>query len=166
MALVGSVNSLRLQLTRPDHFAAALRYLELVFDPASEDRARILALPPGETRRVELAGGGAFALEQAYRSKPREEGRFEAHGSYVDLQAIVQGEELIEVADTERLNLRENLLEERDVCFFDDVSKTSVWRLQPGDVAVFFPVDAHMPCLAVGEPAIVYKTVVKVPVPA
>lgn len=165
MALLGSVSTLRAQLTRPDHFAAAFHYLDRVFDPASVERARILSIPVGETRRVELVGG-AFALEQVYRSRLRSEARFEAHRSYVDLQALVQGREVIEVADVARLQLREDRLEERDACFFEDFGAASVWRVHPGEVAAFFPVDAHMPCLADGEPGVVYKTVVKVPVPA
>lgn len=166
MALIGTVPTLRAQLARPDHFAAAFRYLEHVFDPASEERARILATPVGESRRIDLAGGGAFALEQVFRSKSRAEGRFEAHRSYVDLQAVVQGDEVIEVADVSNLTVREDLLDERDACFFHDFPGASLWRMHPGKVSVFFPVDAHMPCLAFGEPGIVYKTVVKVPVPA
>lgn len=165
MALFGSVDTLRAQLARPDHFAAAFHYLRQALDPASPVHARILALSPGETRRVELAGG-AFVLEQAYRTRPRAEGRFEAHAAFVDLQAMVQGDERMEVIDAGRLAEQENLLAERDVRFFADAGDASVWRVRAGEVAVFFPADAHMPSLAVDAPQVVHKAVVKVPVPA
>lgn len=45
-----------------------------------------------------------------------------------------------------------------------DVPEASLLRLRAGEAAVYFPVDAHMPCLLVDKPAIVRKTVVKVPV--
>ncbi|HEX2099546.1 MAG TPA: YhcH/YjgK/YiaL family protein [Candidatus Synoicihabitans sp.] len=165
MALHGSVRTLRAQLAYPDHFAAAFHYLEQAFDPASAVHQRILTLPVGETQRVELPGG-CFALEQVYRTKPRAEGRLEAHRKYVDLQALVQGGEWMRVIDATELKVEEDRLEERDVRFFFDAPEASDWRIRVGDVVVFFPIDAHMPSLALGDPAVVYKTVVKVPVPA
>lgn len=165
MALLGSLDTVRHQLAGTAHFAAAYAYLEQALATGSAVQARIRAVPVGETRRVDL-GDGAFALEQAYWTRPREEGRFEAHAALVDLQAIVSGEELMEVTDAGRLVERENLIAERDVRFFADFPGASRWRVASGEIAVFFPIDAHMPSLAVAAPQIVYKTVVKVPVPA
>lgn len=165
MALIGTVSSLRAQLARPDHFAPAFHYLQQALDPASDVAARIRGIPEGETQRVELSGG-AFALEQVYRSKPVAEGRFEAHRAFVDLQAIVVGEERMDVADATQLRLTDDFKEGGDVCFFANSEQASSLRVGVGEVAVFFPVDAHKPSLAIGEPALVYKTVVKVPVPA
>jgi biofilm protein TabA len=165
MALIGSVSTLRTQLARPDHFAAAFHYLEQALDPASEVAARIRSIPEGQTNRVELAGG-AFALEQVYQTKRREDGRFEAHRAYVDLQAVITGEEVMEVADANRLEVEQDFAEDGDVRFFRDAAGMSQWRVRAGEVAVFFPADAHLPSLAAGVPARVYKTVVKVPVPA
>ena len=164
MALLGSLDTLRLQLARPDHFAAAFRYLEAAFQPGGEVQRRVRALAVGQTERIELSGG-AFALEQAYVTKPRSDGRFEAHEKYVDLQAIVHGEEWIEVFASNRLSVQEDLMAEKDVRFYADVSEASRWRLTAGDVAVFFPIDAHMPSLCGAAPQPVFKTVVKVPVP-
>jgi biofilm protein TabA len=159
------MSSLRVQLARPDHFAPAFHYLQQALDPSSEVAARIRTIPIGETHRVELSGG-AFALEQVYRSKPSAEGRFEAHRAYVDLQALVEGEEMMEVTDASRLHVTEDFKEGGDVCFFANTDRSSRLRVGPGEVAIFFPIDAHKPSLAVSEPAVVYKTVVKVPVPA
>lgn len=165
MAVVGTLSVVRAQLAPASHFAPAFVYLARALAPGSAEHARILAVPAGETLRVEL-GGGAFALEQAYRSKPRAEGRFESHRAYVDLQAMVAGEELMELADVARLAVQEDFTAERDVLFYCDYAATSVLRVAAGEVAVFFPADGHMPSLAAGAPALVRKTVVKVPVPA
>ncbi len=165
MAIFGTVPTLRAQLARPDHFAAAFHYLAQAMDPTSAVAARIRAVPEGETRRVELAGG-AFALEQAYRTKPAAEGRFEAHRAHVDLQAILEGNEVMDVTRADLLTVSEDFKEGGDVCFFDNPAEASRWIVRPGEVAVFFPIDAHKPSLQLTESELVYKTVVKVPVPA
>jgi beta-galactosidase beta subunit len=40
----------------------------------------------------------------------------------------------------------------------------SVLRLGAGEAAVFFPVDGHMPSIAIAAPVLVHKSVIKVPV--
>ena len=165
MALFGSLETVAAQLSRPEHFAAAFSYLREALDPRHAVHARILAVPEGETRRIELAGG-AFALEQAYRTKPAADGRYEAHAKYVDFQVLVSGCERIDVMAANHLHEQENALAERDVRFFHPRQGGSQWLVGPGEVAVFFPIDAHMPSLAPAAPSLVYKTVVKVPVPA
>jgi YhcH/YjgK/YiaL family protein len=53
----------------------------------------------------------------------------------------------------------------RDLATYLDAADASQLRLRAGEAAVFFPVDVHMPSLRVGaEPALVRKSVVKVPV--
>jgi YhcH/YjgK/YiaL family protein len=77
---------------------------------------------------------------------------------------MVTGRELMGVIDTSRLVLAEDLSEARDLLFFSGYEGGSTLRVGPGEVAVFFPADGHKPSLADGEPALVRKTVVKVPV--
>lgn len=161
MALHGSLSTVAAQLAHPAHFAAGMAYLAEAFDATSAVAARINAMPVGETVRIDLADG-AFALEQVYLSKT--EGRFESHERYIDLQAVVAGEEFMDVADVKHLAQVDNFFAERDVAFYADFARGSRWRVGPGEVAVFFPVDGHRPSLAIGEPAVVRKTVVKVPV--
>jgi biofilm protein TabA len=161
MALWGTPEIIAQQLALTPRFEIANAYLKQAFDTTSAVHARILAVPEGETQRVEL-GEGVFALEQVYQSKPREEGRLEAHERHVDLQAIVAGEELIEVTTADGLVVTEDALQDRDVCFFADAADVSVWRMRTGEVAVFFPADVHKPSLQISGPAVVHKTVVKV----
>lgn len=165
MAVLGTLPLVQAQLANPAQFAAAYAYLARALAPDSPERARIQALAPGQTERVELAGG-AFALEQAYLSKPRAEGRYESHRRIIDLQAIVAGEEFMELASADKLVLREDLSAERDVLFYEDHTGGSRLRVGPGEIAVFFPLDAHLPSVAVDGPALVRKTVIKVPVRA
>src|SRR5690606_17743427 len=91
MAVLGIFPVVQAQLADEARFAAAFAYLAQALKPGSPEQARVLAVKPGATERIELADG-AFALEQAYFSKPRAEGKYESHRKYIDLQAIVAGE--------------------------------------------------------------------------
>ncbi len=163
MALFGSLSTVRSQLVGARAFATALAYVERALTPGSEEARRIAAVAEGETVRVEL-GEGIFALEQAYLSKPAEEGRWEAHERFIDVQVVVEGGELMGVTEAGRLTLAEDLRAERDLMFFAPWAGGSELRIGAGEAAVFFPADAHMPSLADGARGLVRKTVVKVPV--
>ena len=166
MALIGSLETVAGQLGDWARFASAVAYLGRVLDPTSVEARRIAGIAEGVTERVEL-GDGVFALEQVYQSKPAAEGKFEAHARLIDLQAIVAGEERMEVSDVRHLVETENFLAERDVRFFAEPGvAVSQWIVRAGEVAVFFPVDGHKPSLAIAQPTLVRKTVVKVPVAA
>ncbi len=163
MALFGSPETLRAQLATTPSFERAFAYVEECLRPGSAANQRLQAVKAGDTERVEL-GGGVFALEQAYDSKPRAAGRWESHYAYIDVQLIVTGEELMEVTDVKRLEIAEDFTPAKDLLFYQPFDDGSVLRMKAGEAAVFFPVDAHKPSLAVGSPSLVRKTVVKVPV--
>lgn len=76
------------------------------------------------------------------------------------------GTEWIEYTDVSRLTLKDDFFADRDVRFYTHFTAGSRLRVGPGEIAVFYPVDAHMPSLAIQSPGLVHKTVVKVPVPA
>jgi biofilm protein TabA len=163
MALLGTSSSLRNQLARPDHFAAAFAYVEEAGRTGTTAHQLLFAQKAGETGRIDLPGG-AFALPQTYLTKQRSEGKWETHRAYIDVQAVFAGEEFMEVADRGRLTLAEDLTPGRDVIFYAPFDQGSALRLSPGGVAIYFPTDAHMGGLAVAEPTLVRKVVVKVPV--
>ncbi len=163
MALFGSLATVRFQLAHAAYFEAAFAYLDEVMRPGSAGFKRILGIEAGKTERVELSGG-SFALEQAYLTKPRDQGFFESHRAYIDLQVIVSGEELMEVADVAKLAVDEDFTPGKDLIKYRMFDGASVVRVGAGEAAVFFPVDGHMPTLAVKAPVLLHKTVIKVPV--
>ncbi|MFM1747831.1 MAG: hypothetical protein RLZZ188_1497 [Verrucomicrobiota bacterium] len=164
MAIIGSFATVREQCPRTPGFAAALAYAAEVLRAGSAARARLLAIEPGKSARVELEGG-AFAMEQAYFTKARAEGFFESHRRFIDVQVVVAGDEVIEVVDAARSAVQVPYDAERDFTHHADATGASVVRLGAGDVAVFFPTDVHLPGLRSGGSAVaVRKTVVKVPV--
>lgn len=162
MAIWGTLDLVEQQLASNERFACALAYLREALDPSSAVHARILAIAEGVTERVDL-GEGVFALEQVYTGKPAGEGRFEAHDQYVDLQAVLSGEEAMEVTARAGLAVTEDLLADKDLVFLGERAPVSRWFVAPGEIAVFFPGDAHKPSLAAGTtPVLAHKTVVKV----
>ena len=70
----------------------------------------------------------------------------------------------MEVTDRGRLSVAEDLSATRDAIFYQPFAHGSVLRMGAGDVAVYFPPDAHMGGIAIGAPGLVRKVVVKVPV--
>jgi biofilm protein TabA len=163
MALFGSLATLRAQLTQPDRFRAAFAYLDECFRPGSVSFRRLSDIPVGQTERIELEGG-MFSMEQVYLGKPRSEGFFESHRAFIDVQVIFSGEEYIEVTDIAHLKVKEDRTPEKDVIIYEMNDAATVLRMRGGEAAIFFPVDGHMPSLAIKEPTIVRKMVVKVPV--
>lgn len=163
MALFGSLSTVRAQLASSPAFELAFDYVARALTPGTPEAERIAAVPVGRTERVEL-GEGVFALEQAYEAKPVEEGKWEAHERMIDVQVVVSGRELMGVIEVSALTLAEDQRAERDLMFFAPAAGGSTLKVGAGGVAVFFPADGHMPSLADGAPAVVRKTVVKVPV--
>lgn len=164
MALFGPFPAVRAQIHPDARFAAALVYVEEVLMAGSAARRRVETLAEGASEKVELADG-VFAIEQVYQTKPRPEGFFESHRRYIDVQVIVAGAELMEVEDISRLTVGQAYDSERDFVKYADTSTASRLLMRAGDVAVFYPVDGHMPTLQrAGRPELVRKTVVKVAV--
>jgi YhcH/YjgK/YiaL family protein len=163
MAILGFVATVRAQTARREIFASAFAYLDEMFRDGSPEARRLRGIAVGATQRVELAGG-AYALEQVYLAKPRAEGFFESHRKYIDVQVVVEGEELIGLADISQLAVSKAYDAERDFIGYADFPGASELRLVAGDAAIFFPADGHMPGLRPGAgPNLVRKTVIKVP---
>jgi biofilm protein TabA len=164
MAIFGTIGTVRAQTPQTPVFGIAFKYIDDVMRPGSGAHTRIRGIAPGEAQKIEL-GEGAFAIEQAYDTKPRAEGFFESHRKYIDVQVIVEGEEVMEVVDASAITVDQPYQEERDLITYRDTTNTSHLRVAAGQATVFFPVDVHMPTLRLGTSAVlVRKTVVKVPV--
>jgi biofilm protein TabA len=165
MAIFGSIATVRSQTWPTEMFATSFAYLDDLFRTGLRAGLRLRGISTDETQRIEL-GNGVFALEQVYRTKVRGEGFFESHRQYVAVQVVVEAEEWMEIVDLDRTAVRHSFDSKRDVLVYEDAVGSSL-GLRTGDAAVFHPSDVHMPGLC-GEsgPALVRKTVIKVPVNA
>jgi len=115
------------------------------------------ALAPG---RYELDGDKLYALVQQYDSKPREQGRLEAHRRYIDVQYVAEGAERMGYGNVDDLKVVTEYDGTKDALFLQGESDFVV--MHAGSFAVFWPQDAHMPGIALQAPQRVKKVVLKV----
>jgi YhcH/YjgK/YiaL family protein len=112
-------------------------------------------LPVG---RIAVDGSHVYVMVQEYTTKPLSEGKWESHRRYIDVQYMHSGTERIDFALLNTMKLGEYVAE-KDFQAMSGSGNPLI--LVPGSFAVFFPQDAHMPGLAIGEPSQVKKIVVK-----
>ncbi len=115
--------------------------------------------------KVEIDGENVFALVQSYETVRADIVKFEHHKKYIDIQHVLAGEEIIGWVPAEQITITENYDTVRDVCFgtVERERMTPVY-LKAGQLAVFFPDDAHAPRLSAHTPSSVLKIVIKVSV--
>ena len=116
-------------------------------------------LAPG---RFDLKGDSLYALVQQYETKPREKGLWEAHRRYIDVQYVAAGVETMGYAPVGTLTVSQAYATENDCVLFSGTGDFLTARA--GTFVIFFPEDAHMPCLVKDMPGPVRKVVVKVAV--
>lgn len=134
-----------------ERIATALKYLK------DNDGTQ---LPVG---KIAIQGEQIYALVQDNTTKPREQGVWESHRKYIDVQFVATGVEEMGYANIKTLTVKKPYDESVDYALFDG-SGTFV-KVPAGSFTIFFPEDGHIPGSAVnGEPAAVRKVVVKVAV--
>jgi biofilm protein TabA len=116
------------------------------------------ALEPGD---YEIDGKDIYARALTYTTRVPENGVWEAHRRYIDLQVMVEGAERICYAPLRRLT--EGVYDEAKDFLRLSGEGDSV-TLPEGSFMLLWPGDGHMPCLAVGEPEPIKKVVVKIAV--
>ena len=115
-----------------------------------------------ELGRYELDGDNIFYMVQSYATDP-DKTISEAHKKYIDIQYMVEGEEIIGVADISEDKELTEAKEENDVWFYD--CKTEPLVLSTGKYMVLYPNDLHCPGVATNGTALTCrKVVVKVKV--
>lgn len=115
--------------------------------------------PPG---RYEVQGSDLFFVADEYETRPAEEGRFEIHRTYLDIQAVVSGTEYIGYTPLEGLTEVEAYDCQKDIAFYAGMAIHSKAVLRPGLFAIFWPNEPHMPCRTIETPCVVKKIVVKI----
>ncbi len=86
-----------------------------------------------------------FYMIQEYETKDIEEGNFEAHDKYIDIQYVLNGDELIGYAPRMFLNTAEEYDASKDKIILK--GKEERHRLTEGMFAIYFPEDGHMPSI-------------------
>jgi YhcH/YjgK/YiaL family protein len=130
-------------------FAAAFAFLR---------RADLMELPVG---RYAIDGDKVYALVQRQPGRSRDKGKLEAHRKYIDIQVVLGGLDTMGWRSTPACQgVAAAYDAEKDIEFFTD--QPSAWTaVGPGEFAIFFPEDAHLPLISDGE---LHKVVLKVQV--
>jgi len=120
------------------------------------NRIDTVTIPSG---RYEIDGVDMYALVQEYNTKLKEQGSWEAHRRYIDLQYVVQGVEGIGYANIHHLQQGEY---EAGKDFLPLQGEGNLVTVHSGSFVLLFPEDAHMPGMAVGTSTPVKKVVIKI----
>lgn len=114
--------------------------------------------------RYELENGN-YAFIQEYVTKDEADCIFEGHRSYIDIQYIISGVEVIKVADISKTVFQDEYNEQKDVQFFADCQRAATTVIEEDEYGIFFPYDIHKPAMSLnGNKAPIKKIVVKVKV--
>ncbi|HEX3357126.1 MAG TPA: YhcH/YjgK/YiaL family protein [Tepidisphaeraceae bacterium] len=139
------------------HLYRSLPRFDLAFD------ALLGGISNREDGVYELAGPNIRAIVQRYPTRPLEKCTWEAHRKFIDIQYIDAGVERMGWSLLNQLKSRATYDEAKDVEFFDGDIGQFV-NVAAGMFTVFFPTDAHKPCVQVEHASQIVKTVIKIAV--
>jgi YhcH/YjgK/YiaL family protein len=99
-----------------------------------------------------------------YNTLNFEDAVLETHRKYIDIQAVVDGRELLCWAPKEGLEVKKKYDEDKDAEFYiPPETMPSKNIMTPGMFGVFFPEDAHMPQVSLTKQSeSVKKVVIKI----
>ncbi|WP_294142145.1 YhcH/YjgK/YiaL family protein [uncultured Sanguibacteroides sp.] len=129
-------------------------YFKAVFDYIKTHDMAIMPLG-----RIDIAGDDAYIKVDEVDGKEKEEAFLERHESYIDIQLPLSGGEIYGWKAKEDLqNIKTAYEVEGDFMFYQD-RPSFYFPLQAGEFVIFFPGDAHAPCIGKGK---IRKVVAKV----
>lgn len=109
--------------------------------------------------RYEIDGENVYMMIVEKDLKKPADAALEIHNVYIDIQVVISGSEGFGWKDREDCTApRGEYSSEKDILFYDD-KPTTYATLQAGEMAIFFPADAHAPLVGEGH---VKKCIVKV----
>lgn len=114
------------------------------------------------TGRGEIDGDRVYYMEQNPQLRALQDAKWERHERYIDIQiALTEGEDIYacpmeDVEDWSAFDAQ------KDCAFSEQGAKGARLAMQSGAFAIFFPHDAHMPCVRAGAAETTRKIVVKV----
>ena len=109
-------------------------------------RTDFSSLPVG---KLPVDGERVYATIQEPELADWKERAWEAHRRYADIQMILDGEEIIGFTPVETLKISSEYNPDIDCALYTGKGNKAV--LKQGEFMVFFPQDAHKPCVISGE---------------
>jgi biofilm protein TabA len=160
MAIFGDIETVKGQINDPK-FDKAFLYIEKLQDKNSPEYISLSNISLDNCNKTEL-DDNCFVLEQAYISKNKEDCFFESHKKYIDIQYIFSGEEIMEVENVNNLKVTTPYKEDLDYAKYAQAKDSSTLKIKQNELAIFYPNDAHMPCIKIDENEKVIKAVFKI----
>ena len=115
-------------------------------------------LKPG---KYELVNDSLYAIIQEYTTLDLDDTRYEAHKKFADIQYLIHGSERIGIAKLDTKYVTEPYDSIKDIGFYDLPGNN--YRLADQHTFfIFFPEDAHRPCIRIEKQSRVKKIVFKV----
>ena len=112
----------------------------------------------------EIDGKNIYAIISEYDTKPLQEGKWESHKKYYDVQYVSNGAEKIGYVFKDKMKLLQEYSEENDFMLWETKATNSenFLTVNEGDFLILGPDDVHMPSIMITEPVKVKKVVIKV----
>jgi YhcH/YjgK/YiaL family protein len=110
----------------------------------------------------ELEGPTLHASVQEYTTQERQSCRLESHREHIDIQYTIAGFETIDWIPREALSPEGPF--GNDVQFWFPATDYTPITQSVGRFSIFFPSDAHRPKVIHGQPTLIRKVVIKIPV--
>jgi len=119
-------------------------------------KSDLTGLPVG---RTDIDGNNLYALIQEYATKNLDQGEWEAHRKYIDVQYMVSGRERMGFTNICTMQPGKYVAEDD---FLPMAGTGNYVEVFAGTFVIFFPEDGHMPGLNTGMTEMVKKVVLKV----
>ena len=156
MAIFGKLENLKQQITDKN--------FQTAFDYLSNIQIEPFDIKDGECIK-EMINDEMFVLKQVYITKNREDCFFESHKKYIDIQYMLKGEEIMDVCNLEDLEILKDYDEKTDFIKYKGKEENiSSLLIKENELAIFYPQDAHQPCIKTNQNKLIYKAVIKIPV--
>lgn len=162
MAIFGNIESVKSQINNPK-FEKAFLYIQKLQDKNSLEYKSIYNIGLDECNKIVL-DENSFVLEQAYITKDKKDCLFESHKKYIDIQYMFEGDEIMEVENINNLTLLKEYNESLDYANYSQSNNASILKIKENELAIFYPQDAHMPCIKIDKNKKVIKAVFKIAV--
>uniref|UniRef100_UPI0040475760 YhcH/YjgK/YiaL family protein n=1 Tax=Aliarcobacter sp. TaxID=2321116 RepID=UPI0040475760 len=160
MAIFGDIETVKEQIN-DSKFDKAFLYIKKLQDKNSDEYKSLANIELDECNKIEI-DENCFVLEQAYLSKNKEDCFFESHKKYIDIQYIFEGEEIMEVENIKNLAITKEYNSQLDFANYSQTPKSSILKIRENELAIFYPQDAHMPCIKIDNNIKIIKAVFKI----
>jgi biofilm protein TabA len=117
-----------------------------------------------ELKRYDIDGDNLYATVSEYQSKNEESAKFEAHRKYIDIQYVITGKEIMNIAQIKTVSEVLNQYDAIKDIEFVAISNIVNYKAGSTNFFIFFPSDAHRPGLKDGVNSLIRKIIIKIKV--